>query len=301
MKRLTKSALVLLALTALPAALAYGQNTIPPVYDATGAMMTAIAPQPTANPRAYPWVYDATGAMQAAVAPQPARLGEAPVLQADLVEASRIARLEAQADAAVQAEVDRTYGHVDLPTSQDTLAAASLSERLEAQGNSTSQDTLPPVYDATGAMLIALEPGPLEGNMAAVESRTVPDNGLIDPVERAYIERAMTNTLAYTATTTNPNAATQGIAGYIEAHEAVNVQPAIPSVYDATGVMQAAIVQSSEADAAALATPSVASAPSAVPSTELIVGVGLLAAASLIGAWMLNHRPATRQHGPRHV
>ena len=265
MKRLTKSALVLLALTALPAALAYGQNTIPPVYDATGAMMTAIAPQPTANPRAYPWVYDATGAMQAAVAPQPARLGEAPVLQADLVEASRIARLEAQADAAVQAEVDRTYGHVDLPTSQDAL---------------------PPVYDATGAMLIALEPGPLEGNMAAVESRTVPDNGLVDPVERAYIERAM-QVQGYTTTLGT-----------------------IPPVYDATGVMQAAVVQSSEANVAvvqspqtdaAVVAPPTSAAPRAEPSIYLVIGLGLLAAAALVGARMLSHRPATRHHGPRHV
>lgn len=277
MKRLTTSILVSIAVAALPVALALGQSSIPPVYDATGAMLTAIAPQPTANPRAYPWVYDATGAMQASVAPQPERLGVAPVLPADLVAASWAARLEAQADAATLAEINRTYGHVDLPATQDTLTSASLSERLEANRDVTGQEAIPPVYDATGAMLIAREPGPLEGNMAAVESQTrLNDNGLIDPIERAYIERAM------------------------QAQGSTTTLGTIPPVYDATSAMQAAVVQSSEADAAVV-TPPTTAAPRADPSIYLVMGVGLLAAAALVGARMLTHRPATRQHGPRHV
>lgn len=304
MKRLTTSILVSIAAAALPVALALGQSSIPPVYDATGAMLTAIAPQPTANPRAYPWVYDATGAMQASVAPQPERLGVAPVLPADRVAASWAARLEAQADAAMLAEINRTYGHVDLPATQDTLTSASLSERLEANRDVTGQDAIPPLYDATGAMLIALEPGPLEGDMAGAETQaSLIDNGLIDPIERAYSERAVSN--APTAqgdvvVTAAPDAATLGITGYVRAHEDLSVEPVIPPVYDATGAEQAAVVQSSEADAAVVTSPTTA-APRADPSIYLVMGVGLLAAAALVGARMLTHRPATRQHGPRHV
>ncbi len=245
MKRTTMTVLALIAVTSLPAALVYAQDVIPPVYDATGAMLTAIAPQPTANPRALPWVYDATGAMQASVAPQPAMAGLPPVLPESLTAASLEERMEAQRDAAALAEITRIYGR------GDTLESKAI---------------IPPVYDATGALLAALEPGPLEGNMAAVESQTtVADNGLIDPIERAYIERA------------------------------VSGEP----VSAATGALEAGVVQSSEADAQAVVPPTVA-ATRADPSTYLVIGLGLLAAAALIGAWRLSHRPIHR-HGPRHV
>ncbi len=280
MKRTTLTVLALLTLTALPAALVYAQGAIPPVYDSTGAMLTAIAPQPTANPRAYPWVYDATGAMQASVAPQPERLGAAPVLPADLVEASRIARLEAQADEAAQAEINRIYGHVELPAdssaaSSDALTSANLSERLEARRDATTVGAIPPVYDATGAML------------AAVESQAVVnDNGRIDLIEQADIERAMSMPQAAATSVTGPDAA-------------LNLESGVPLIYDATGAIEAAVVQSSEANAQAVATPATATARTD-PSMYLVIGLGLLAAATLIGAWSLSHRTPQR-HGPRHV
>lgn len=233
MKRTTLTVLALIAVTSLPAALVYAQDVIPPVYDATGAMLTAIAPQPTA-------------------------------------------------------------------LSPDTLTAASLSERLEAQGVPATLGAVPPVYDSTGAMLAALEPGPLEGNMAAVESQTtVADNGPIDPIEQAYIERAVSGAPASAASVTSPDAAAQGITRYVEAHEALNLDSGIPPVYDATGAQQAAVVRSDKADAQDVVPPTVATTRTD-PSKYLVIALGLLAAAALIGAWSLSHRTPQR-HGPRHV
>jgi hypothetical protein len=137
--------------------------------------------------------------------------------------------------------------------------------------------------------------------MAAVVSQTtVADNGLIDPIEQAYIERAVSGAPASAASVTSPDAAAQGITRYVEAHEALNLDSGIPPVYDATGAQQAAVVRSDKADAQDVVPPTVATTRTD-PSMYLVIALGLLAAASLIGAWRLSHHRPIHRHGPRHV
>ncbi len=216
MKRRLAVALAVASCLGALTAQAIGQNTYPPVYDATAARLTAVAPQPPR--RTLPLVYDATGAMRAAQgSPAPTLLGQ---------------------DGALQGIAGYIQAH-------------------EAVIGSTP----PLVYDATAAMQAA------QGSPAP--------------------------------TLLGQDGALQGIAGYIQAHEAVN-GGTLPLVYDATGAMQVAVVQSGAADAAVVATPAVAAAHTA-PSTYLVIGLGLLAAAVLMGAWTLAHRPAAQGHRPRHV
>lgn len=107
MKRNTFALLTAVILLGSAAAQVWGQDTIPPVYDSTGVMVTAIAPQPTSSSRGLPIVYDATGAMQAAIQPDGAPRSSLPIVY-DATGAMQTALQPAAADSGLPIVYDAT-------------------------------------------------------------------------------------------------------------------------------------------------------------------------------------------------
>jgi hypothetical protein len=169
MKRLAVTLTLFAALALLlPALVALGQSAaptpLPLVYDSTGAMLTAVAPQAD-QPPALPLVYDATAAMQAVLNPG---------LNVGHQSVSLLVPVGPQAS-----------GQASLPIVYDATAAmlAALRPGSYAGNQSLSLPVvpitrLPVVYDATGAMLAALRPGSYAGNQSMslpiLPSRSLP-------------------------------------------------------------------------------------------------------------------------------
>ncbi|HRE29029.1 MAG TPA: hypothetical protein PK954_20465 [Anaerolineales bacterium] len=123
------------------AALAMAQDNLPPVYDLTGAMLTAVVPQPTPAPTSFPLVYDSTGAREAAIANGQAQTSDSQSLS----EVSLYERLAQQAETSSASSV--------------VVAPASLEEaRRLAEAAESASPSLPLVYDSTGVMLTAIVP-----------------------------------------------------------------------------------------------------------------------------------------------
>lgn len=170
MKRSTVT-LTLFAVLALllPAIAVSGQSAAPTpapilVYDSTGAMLTAIAPQAD-KPLALPLVYDATGAMQAALNPG-LNVGH-------------------QSVSLLIPAAPQTSEQASLPIVYDATAAMQAALRPGLYNGSQSLSlpvapgrSLPIVYDATVTMLAALQPGLYAGNqslsLAIVPGRPLP-------------------------------------------------------------------------------------------------------------------------------
>lgn len=109
MKRNALALLTAVVLLGTAAAQVWGQNTIPPVYDSTGVMLTAIAPQSTSSYVQLPIVYDASAARQAAIEPMPVAQAQLPLVY--------------DATGAMRAALQPAVGDLDLPIVYDATAA----------------------------------------------------------------------------------------------------------------------------------------------------------------------------------